>query len=156
MLLPKLTNKNWRLLMSNVNMADGRNDALSRPLMHCIKSSASKTHFSCWEAQSSLFIKHKKHKKRCKSAKLPWHRNIKLLFDSFNRNISFVFWKLTKSRECKIRIELFVKFTFREFVKFSFVELFVNFVLFVKFSFIELFVKFTFKELVKFSLLNYL
>ena len=29
--------------MSNVNMADGRNDALSRPLMHCIKSSASKT-----------------------------------------------------------------------------------------------------------------
>ena len=79
MLLPKLTNKNWQLFMSNVNMADGRNDALSRPLMQCIKSSASKTHFSCWEPESChslLFIKIQKsqpiilHKKQISTLQL--------------------------------------------------------------------------------------
>ena len=39
----KLIYRNWQLFMSSVNIADGRNDALSRPLMQCINSCVKNT-----------------------------------------------------------------------------------------------------------------
>ena len=47
--------------MSNVNMADGRNDSLSRPLMQCIKSCVKNTFLMLGRLlpQFSLFMKHR-------------------------------------------------------------------------------------------------